>query len=76
MVLEPERLYLRNWTEEDAEALFYCAKDNRVGPMAGWLPHQSVEESLHIIQTLLLLPSTFAMILYYTTFLCILFSYF
>lgn len=23
MVLETERLYLRNWTEEDAEALFY-----------------------------------------------------
>lgn len=39
MVLETERLYLRNWTEEDAEALFYCAKDNRVGPMTGCLPH-------------------------------------
>lgn len=32
MRLETKRLYLRNWTEEDAEALYHCAKNPKVGP--------------------------------------------
>lgn len=63
MKLETERLYLRNWTEQDAEALYQCAKDPRVGPMAGWPAHQNAKERLKIIQDLLLTPYTFAIIL-------------
>ena len=48
--METDRLMLRRWTETDAESLYEYAKDPAVGPIAGWLPHQSVAESLHIIQ--------------------------
>lgn len=50
--METERLLLRPWRESDAETLFKYASDPEVGPRAGWLPHQSIEESLEIIRTL------------------------
>ena len=49
-MLETERLILRRWEESDAESLFQYAKDPDVGPIAGWPPHQSVEESLDVIR--------------------------
>ena len=52
-MLETERLILRKWTDADAESLFKYAKDPDVGPIAGWPPHQSVEESLSIIRNVL-----------------------
>lgn len=60
MILETERLRLRPFTEEDAEDLFTYAKDPRVGPMAGWPPHKSVEESREIIRTVFSSPHEFA----------------
>lgn len=45
-----ERLVLRRWEESDAESLYEYAKDPDVGPIAGWPPHKSVEESLDIIK--------------------------
>lgn len=53
MKIETERLILRPWTESDAESLYEYAKEPAVGPIAGWPPHQSVDESLKIIQTVL-----------------------
>ena len=50
--METERIRLRPWCDDDAEALFKYASDPEVGPRAGWLPHKSVEESLEIIRTL------------------------
>ncbi len=50
MILETKRLILRHWTEADAESLYKYAKDPDVGPIAGWPPHQSVEESLSVIK--------------------------
>ncbi|MET1013821.1 MAG: GNAT family N-acetyltransferase [Paenisporosarcina sp.] len=47
--IETDRLLLRSWQKEDAEDLYAYAKDDRVGPMAGWAPHQNVEESLEVI---------------------------
>lgn len=47
--METERLILRQWREDDAEALYKYASDPEVGPRAGWPPHQSVEESREII---------------------------
>ena len=51
MNLETDRLQLRPWVAADAEALFEYAKDPAIGPVAGWPPHKSVEESLNVIQT-------------------------
>jgi len=51
MELQTERLVLRPWRETDAESLYEYAKDPDVGPVAGWPPHKSVEESLNIIRT-------------------------
>ena len=48
--METERLILRRWEETDAENLYQFAKDPDVGPIAGWPPHQSVEESLDVIR--------------------------
>ena len=49
--METKRLILRRWEESDAEALYEYARDPDVGPIAGWPPHKSVEESRNIIRT-------------------------
>ena len=49
MKIETQRLTLRPWREDDAEALYKYASDPEVGPRAGWPPHRSVEESREII---------------------------
>ena len=43
--LETDRLILRPWDEADAEYLYNYAKDDRVGPIAGWPVHTSGENS-------------------------------
>lgn len=50
MKLETERLILRPWTIEDAAALYKYARDPRVGTIAGWPVHTSVENSREIIK--------------------------
>ena len=49
-MLKTERLLLRRWEDSDAESLFEYAKDPDVGPIAGWPPHQSVDESRNVIR--------------------------
>ena len=49
-LLETSRLILRRWEESDAESLYEYAKDPDIGPIAGWPPHKSIEESLGIIR--------------------------
>ena len=61
--LETPRLLLRPWEETDAEALNKYAKDPAVGPIAGWPPHTSVENSREIIRTILSAPETYAVVL-------------
>lgn len=51
IMLKTERLILRKWRESDAESLFEYAKNPDIGPIAGWPPHKSVEESLNVIKT-------------------------
>lgn len=63
MQLETKRLLLRPWEDGDAKALYHYAKDDRVGPKAGWPPHTSVENSLEIIRTVLSAPETYAVVL-------------
>ncbi|MCL1941914.1 MAG: GNAT family N-acetyltransferase [Synergistaceae bacterium] len=61
--METERLILKPWSEEDAEALYAYAKDPDVGPHAGWKPHADAAESLHIIRTLFLPNDVWAVVL-------------
>ncbi|MDO4269808.1 MAG: GNAT family N-acetyltransferase [Eubacteriales bacterium] len=52
MELHTERLTLRPFREDDAEALYNYSKDEAVGRMAGWKPHESLDESrdvLHLV---------------------------
>lgn len=53
MILETERLFLRPWKESDAADLYDCAKNPKVGPPAGWAPHESAEYSLFVINNIL-----------------------
>ncbi len=62
-ILETERLILRPWNISDAEELYKYASDPQVGPVAGWQPHKSVEESRHIIHTVFSEPETYAVVL-------------
>ena len=48
MTLQTERLTLRRWEETDAERLYEYASDPDVGPIAGWPPHKSIEESREV----------------------------
>lgn len=52
--LETERLLLRAWTKADAGDLFDYAKNPNVGPNGGWKPHETIEESMEIIDSLFL----------------------
>ena len=60
MILYTERLILRPWEESDAESLYEYAKDPEVGPIAGWPPHKSAEDSQDIIKTVLAVDETYA----------------
>ena len=60
MILKTERLVLRPWKESDAECLCHFAKNPKIGPIAGWPPHKSVDESLEIIKTVFSKRETYA----------------
>lgn len=51
--LQTKRLILRPWQESDAEALYKYAQNPNIGPIAGWPPHASLENSREIIKTVL-----------------------
>lgn len=60
IIMETERLVLRKWTEADADSLFEYAKNPEVGPVAGWPPHKSVEESKEVIRNVFNAPECYA----------------
>ena len=61
--IETRRLILRPWEESDAESLYEYASNPAVGPVAGWPPHKSVEESRDIIRNVLNGPEAYALCL-------------
>ncbi len=63
MELQTKRLILRPWKESDTEALYKYAQNPNVGPIAGWAPHTSIENSREIIKTVLSAPETYAVVL-------------
>lgn len=62
-MIETERLFLRPWQESEAGILHKYASDPDIGPIAGWRPHVSVENSLEIIRTVFAAPETYAVVL-------------
>lgn len=62
--LRTEQLVLRAFEETDAEALFACCRNPKLGDNAGWPPHQTLEESQEVLQTYFMLQeSTWAITL-------------
>ena len=63
VTLTTERLILRPWRADDADALFAYASDPDIGPAAGWPPHKSVDESREVLKNVLMVPETYALTL-------------
>lgn len=63
MRFETERLILRPWELDDDKSIYEYAKDSRVGPIAGWPVHTSVENSRKIIKNVLMIPESYAVCL-------------
>lgn len=62
MIFKTTNLTLRPWEESDAECLYHFAKNPKIGPIAGWPPHQSVQDSLYIIKTVFSKRETYAVV--------------
>lgn len=63
MILKTERTLLVPWEEKYAERLYELAKDERVGPVAGWPVHKDVDNSREVIRNILSKEGTFAVVL-------------
>ena len=61
-MLQGNRITLRRWREEDADALFALASVPIVGEMAGFPPHKDKAESLRVIREIFSLPETYAIV--------------
>ena len=63
VTIETGRLLLRPWKSDDAGECFKYASDPEIGPNAGWKVHTNIEDSMHIIDTVLSAPETYAVVL-------------
>ena len=63
VLLETDRLILREWEENDLNDFFEYASVDGVGQMAGWQPHKSLEESATILKMFIDGRKTFAVVL-------------
>lgn len=61
LILPTERLILRPWRMQDASELFHYASDLQIGPRVGWKPHANLQESRHILKTVLMTPDVWAL---------------
>ena len=59
--IETQRLILRPWVQADLEDLYEYASVPGVGEMAGWVHHQSREESQRILSSFIRHKKTFAL---------------
>lgn len=62
MIFKTQNLTLRPWMDSDAECLYHFAKNPNIGPIAGWPPHESVEDSLNVIKTVFSKKETYAVV--------------
>ena len=63
VVLETDRLILREWQETDLNDFFEYASVDGVGQMAGWQPHKNIEESKFVLDMFIREGKTFAVVL-------------
>ncbi len=61
VVLHTNRLTLRPWKQSDLDDFYEYAHTDGVGQMAGWLPHQSKEETQKILNLFIQQKKTFAL---------------
>lgn len=61
--LTTERLILRNFKLSDDKSIYNYAKNPNIGPIAGWPPHTSVENSRYYIENYFMSPHIFAITL-------------
>lgn len=62
-MIETDRLILRPWADDDADALYKYASDPTVANPAGWPQHTSVEMSRMVIRDVFSAPETYAIVL-------------
>ncbi len=60
--IETERLVLRPWTMDDLADFHAYAVIPEIGRMAGWKPHESMEESRQVLEMFIEGKRTFAMV--------------
>ena len=53
-MIQTERLILRSIRQDDAAAIFEYSQEPEVGKNAGWKPHESIEESIEILNAVFL----------------------
>ncbi|MEG1427853.1 MAG: GNAT family protein [Oscillospiraceae bacterium] len=61
--LVTDRLILRAWQESDLLQFHNNCKNVKVGPMAGWKPHETMEESKEILDLFMAQEETWAIVL-------------
>jgi len=61
VTLKTKRLIIRPWRESDLEDLYAYARVDGVGQMAGWAPHESIENSKFILDMFISKKKTFAL---------------
>lgn len=61
VTLKTDRLTLRPWMESDLSDFYAYARVDGVGQMAGWVPHNSIEESRNILNSFIRGKKTFAL---------------
>lgn len=61
--IETERLILRPWKESDLDDFYEYAKVDGVGQMAGWAPHQSIDDTKFVLDMFINEKKTFAIVL-------------
>ena len=62
VVIETDRLILREWKLDDLDDFFDYASNPDVGPRAGWPPHENKEVSLAILKHFIEEKKTFALV--------------
>lgn len=63
IIIETDRLILRPTQMSDAEDIFEYASGHNVGVHAGWKPHETIEETKQIIETVFSEKNVFAIVL-------------
>lgn len=62
-MIESKRLILRQFKESDLDDMYEYASQESVGPMAGWQPHKSKEDTLEYLRSIKDNPYKFAIVL-------------